>query len=48
MSASSRIETIIPMLLENDQAIRVIDGNGVAIGVVNRHNVASMLQAEQQ
>ena len=48
VSASSRIETIIPMLLENDQAIRVIDGNSVAIGVVNRHNVASMLQAEQQ
>jgi glycine betaine/proline transport system ATP-binding protein len=48
VSASSRIETIIPMLLENDQAIRVVDGNGVAIGVVNRHNVASMLQAEQQ
>lgn len=48
VSASSRIETIIPMLLENDQAIRVVDGNGVAVGVVNRHNVASMLQAEQQ
>jgi glycine betaine/proline transport system ATP-binding protein len=48
VSASSRIETIIPMLLDNDQAIRVVDGNGVAIGVVNRHNVASMLQAEQQ
>jgi glycine betaine/proline transport system ATP-binding protein len=48
VSASARIETIIPMLLENDQAIRVVDGNGVAIGVVNRHNVASMLQAEQQ
>jgi glycine betaine/proline transport system ATP-binding protein len=48
VSASARIETIIPMLLENDQAIRVVDANGVAIGVVNRHNVASMLQAEQQ
>jgi glycine betaine/proline transport system ATP-binding protein len=48
VSVSARIETIIPMLLENDQAIRVVDGNGVAIGVVNRHNVASMLQAEQQ
>lgn len=48
VSASSRIETIIPMLLENDEAIRVVDDNGTAIGVVNRHNVASMLQAEQQ
>jgi glycine betaine/proline transport system ATP-binding protein len=48
VSASSRIETIIPMLLDNDEAIRVVDDHGTAIGVVNRHNVASMLQAEQQ
>ena len=48
VSATSRIETIIPMLLDNDEAIRVVDDNGTAIGVVNRHNVASMLQAEQQ
>jgi predicted transcriptional regulator len=26
----------------------VVDENGAAIGVVNRHDVASMLQAEQQ
>ena len=48
VSASSRIETIIPMLLDNDEAIRVVDDNGTTIGVVNRHNVATMLQAEQQ
>ena len=48
VSASSRIETIIPMLLDNDEAIRVVDDSGATIGVVNRHNVASMLQAEQQ
>ena len=36
------------MLLDNDEAIRVVDDNGATIGVVNRHNVASMLQAEQQ
>jgi glycine betaine/proline transport system ATP-binding protein len=48
VSASSRIETIIPMLLDNDEAICVVDENGAAIGVVNRHDVASMLQAEQQ
>ena len=48
VSASSRIETIIPMLLDNDEAICVVDENGTAIGVVNRHGVASMLQAEQQ
>ena len=48
VSASSRIETIIPMLLDSDEAIRVVDDSGATIGVVNRHNVASMLQAEQQ
>ena len=48
VSASSRIETVIPMLLESDEAIQVVDENGSAIGVVNRHNVASMLQAEQR
>lgn len=48
VSASSRIETIIPMLLDNDEVIRVVDDNGTTIGVVNRHNVATMLQAEQQ
>jgi len=35
-------------LLERDEAIRVLDENGTAIGVVNRHHVASMLQAEQR
>jgi glycine betaine/proline transport system ATP-binding protein len=48
VSASSRIETIIPMLLDTDEAIRVVDDNGTTIGVVNRSNVAAMLQAEQQ
>lgn len=44
----ARIETIIPMLLERDEPISVVDSSGVAIGIVNRSNVASMLQAEQQ
>ena len=46
--ASARIETVIPMLLERDEAISIIDESGRAIGVVNRQSVASMLQAEQQ
>jgi glycine betaine/proline transport system ATP-binding protein len=45
---TARIETIIPMLLERDEPISVIDSSGTAIGIVNRNNVASMLQAEQQ
>jgi predicted transcriptional regulator len=36
------------MLLERDEAISIVDENGHMIGVVNRHSVASMLQAEQQ
>jgi hypothetical protein len=36
------------MLLERDEPISVIDDSGVAIGIVNRSNVAAMLQAEQQ
>lgn len=48
VNASSRVESVIPMLLERDEAIQVVDENGSAIGVVNRHNVASMLQAEQR
>ena len=48
VNASDRIETVIPMLLERDEAIQVVDENGTSIGVVNRHNVASMLQAEQR
>jgi glycine betaine/proline transport system ATP-binding protein len=45
---TARIETIIPMLLERDEPISVIDISGTAIGIVSRNNVASMLQAEQQ
>ena len=45
---TARIETIIPMLLERDESISVIDASGTAIGIVSRNNVASMLQAEQQ
>ena len=46
--ANARIETVIPMLLERDEAISIVDESGHMIGVVNRHSVASMLQAEQQ
>ena len=46
--ANARIETVIPMLLDRDEAISIIDESGKAIGVVNRQSVASMLQAEQQ
>lgn len=48
VAASAKIETIIPMLLERDEPITVLDANNHAIGVVNRESVAGILQAEQK
>ncbi|NDB27494.1 MAG: hypothetical protein EB028_06130 [Actinobacteria bacterium] len=48
VAASAKIETIIPMLLERDEPITVLDANNNAIGVVNREGVAGILQAEQK
>jgi len=46
--STAKIETIIPMLLERDEPITVVDANNHVIGVVNRHSVAAILQAEQR
>ena len=46
--SSAKIETIIPMLLERDEHITVVDSNNVVIGIVNRQSVATILQAEQR
>ncbi|MEI7966071.1 MAG: glycine betaine/L-proline ABC transporter ATP-binding protein [Actinomycetota bacterium] len=46
--STAKIETIIPMLLERDEPITVVDASNHVIGVVNRHSVAAILQAEQQ
>jgi predicted transcriptional regulator len=46
--STAKIETIIPMLLERDEPITVVDANNQVIGVVNRHSVAAILQAEQR
>jgi CBS-domain-containing membrane protein len=48
VAASAKIETIIPMLLERDEPITVLDADNQAIGVVNRASVANILQAEQK
>jgi predicted transcriptional regulator len=48
VAASAKIEMIIPMLLERDEPITVLDANNQAIGVVNRASVAKILQAEQK
>ena len=36
------------LLLERDEPITVVDANNQVIGVVNRHSVAAILQAEQR
>lgn len=46
--ADARVERVIPMLLDNDEPINVIDDDGKAIGVVNRVSVAKLLQDEQR
>jgi len=46
--STAKIETIIPMLLERDEPITVLDSNNAVIGIVNRHSVAAILQAEQR
>ena len=46
--ATAKIETIIPMLLEGDEAITVTDASNKIIGIVNRQSVAKILQAEQK
>lgn len=48
VNESAKIEAVIPMLLERDEPITVLDANGQAIGVVNRESVANILQAEQK
>ncbi len=48
VAASAKIEMIIPMLLERDEPIAVLDATNNAIGVVNRESVAGILQAEQK
>lgn len=46
--ADARVEHVIPMLLDNDEPINVIDDDGITIGVVNRSSVAKLLQDEQR
>jgi glycine betaine/proline transport system ATP-binding protein len=46
--ADAAVECVIPMLLDNDEPINVIDDAGEAIGVVNRLSVAKLLQDEQR
>lgn len=46
--ADAKVEIVIPMLLDDDEPINVIDDDGRVIGVVNRISVAKLLQDEQR
>lgn len=48
VSSTAKIETVIPMLLERDEYITVIDASNAVIGIVNRQSIATILQAEQR
>lgn len=48
VQADARVERVIPMLLDSDEAINVVDETGLVIGVVNRSSVAKLLQDEQR
>ena len=46
--ASSKIETVIPMLLDRDEPIAVLDEDGSHLGIVDRSSIAAILSAEQR
>ena len=46
--AGSLVERVIPMLLEHEEPINVVDDDGAVIGIVNRNSVAKLLEDEQQ
>ena len=46
--ASSKIETVIPMLLDRDEPIAVLDDDGSHLGIVDRSSIAAILSAEQR
>mgnify|MGYP001598768104 FL=1 len=45
--ADARIEEVIPMLLDSEEPINVVDDEGTTIGGVDRSSVAKLLQDEQ-
>lgn len=48
VSATAKIEAVIPLLLEHDEPISVLDSTNQIIGVVSRESVARVLQADQK
>ena len=48
VQASSKIEAVIPMLLDRDEPIAVINDDGSPLGIVDRSSIAAILSAEQR
>lgn len=48
VDVNARVEQVIPMLLDNDEPISVIDDAGATIGIVSRSSVAKLLLGEQR
>ena len=48
VAASAKIEAVIPMLLERDEAIAVVGEDGRHLGIVDRSSIANILSAEQR
>ena len=48
VTATAKIETVIPMLLERDEPIAVVGEDGRHLGVVDRSSIAAILSAEQR
>ncbi|NCZ90426.1 MAG: hypothetical protein EBY93_05770 [Actinobacteria bacterium] len=48
VKASSKIEAVIPMLLDRDEPIAVVNDDGSPLGIVDRSSIAAILSAEQR
>jgi len=48
VQASSKIEAVIPMLLDRDEPIAVVNDDGSPLGIVDRSSIAAILSAEQR
>ena len=46
--ADALLETVIPMLLDRDEPVGVVDADGRNLGVIDRRAVAGILAAERR
>jgi glycine betaine/proline transport system ATP-binding protein len=48
VAADARLEAVIPMLLDRDEPVGVVDADGRSLGVIDRRAVAEILAAERR